>query len=400
MAWIQNKKLTMLLTLAIILLLVGSFKMVQYHRLRERGLIHQLQKRREYLSEIWNQCFHTTFNHEESILENPQKGSELHGTIKETIKCKVGFVVRSGVCAPCPQGTFALEQWVVCIPLLLCAEMSNDVQIGNVLHTIGNWVFYVARWNNYNIIYTQLIKSDDSMPADFSTIQRLLPHDNLMYLIGECNREESTQLLFAGSINDILGCAARLDSVLVLRPVCDNEIVRYRVAMGYIQILAHLHSNMTRALVLCNSHSLPLLLSQFLIAEDLRLILGAYDNLPVLNVQDTESLEANSKVKCSRKELKGSFVAPEQKWPYQSSKVFNYAQQPGYTEKTDIWKIPDMTRALLNKKNDNYQNILDLLEAVHRKCKNLEPSSRPTAAEVLQEYQFVWKTLGFGKIMT
>ena len=155
---------------------------------------------------------------------------------------------------------------------------------------------------------------------------------------------------------------------------------------------ALLHSKETETLVLCNSHSLPLLLSQFLITEDLRLVLAAYNNLPVLNVS-SNSLEA--KVKCSRNELKGDFIAPEQRWPYQSSKVFNYAQQVGYTEKADIWKIPDVTQGLLNKKGD-YQNVLDLLEVLHRKCKSLEPTSRPTAAQVLHKYQFIWKTLGFG----
>ena len=390
----------MLLTVIIILLLVASFKMVQYHRSRERGLIRQLQKRREYLSETWSQCFHTKFDREESIFGKSQKGKELRDTIyKKATQCKVGFIAQSGVCVPCPQGMFAFEQWVVCTPLLSCAEMNNDVQIGNALHTFGGWMFYAARWNNYDVIYTQPIKSDDSMPVDFGSIQRLMPHDNLMYLMGECDREENTQLLFTRSIDEILGRAVRLDSLLVLRPVCDNEVVRFRLAMDYVQILVHLHSNMTGALVLCNSHSLSLLLSQFLITEDLRLVLGAYDNLPVLNVLDAESLEANSKVKCSHKELNGNFVAPEQKWPYQSSKVFNYAQQPGYTEKADIWKIPDVTLTLLNKMNSGCQNILDLLEVVHRKCKNLEPSSRPTATQVLQEYRFVWKTLGFGKYL-
>ena len=382
----------MVLTFIIAFLLVGSWKMAQNYRSRERRIIHQLQKRQEYLSEKWRKCFHATFDHEENILE---KGKELHSTGRMMIHCKVGFVVQNGVCVPCPQGTFALEQWIMCIPLILCLQISTNVQIGHVLYTVGGWTFYAARWNNYDITYALLSESDDSQLVDFGAIKRLMPRDNLLYLIGWCDREESTQQLLFASNSEILGHADELDSILAQRTDCDDEFIRFRMAMDYVRILASLHSNSTKTLVLCNSHSLSLLLSQLLITEDLRLVLGAYDNLPTLNA-GSESLE--TKVKCSRSELKGDFVAPEQKWPYQSSKVFNYAQQPGYTEKADIWKIPDVTRVLLNKKGD-YQNVLDLLEVVHRKCKILEPSRRPPVAQVLQEYLFVWKTLGFGKIM-
>ena len=381
-----------MLTLIFTFLLVASLKMVQHYRSRERGIIHQLQKRQEYLSEVWRQCVHATFDHEESILEKSQEGKELHGTIKRMIQCKVGFVAQSRACVPCSQGTFALEQWVVCIPLLSCTEISDDVQIGDVQYTVGGWTFYTARWNNYDIIYALFKKFDDGKLVDFGAIERLMPHDKLLYLIGRCDHKESTQLLFAKN-SAVLGHADELDFVLAQKTDCDYEFVRFRLAMDYVQILAHLHSNITETFVLCNSHSLSLLLSQFLITEDLRLVLGAYDNLPALNA-GSKNLDA--KVKCSQKELKGGFVAPEQKWPYQSSKVFNYAQQPGYTEKADIWKIPDVTRVLLNKKGD-HQTILDLLEVIHRKCKNLAPSTRPTATQVLQEYQFVWKTLGFSK---
>jgi glycoprotein-mannosyl O6-kinase len=385
-----------MLTLIIAFLLVASLKMVRYYRSRELTIIQGLQKRQEYLSEISSQCFHETLNHEERILEplKSHEGKELQDTIKKTTqRCKVGFIARSGLCVPCPQGTFALEQWITCVSLLSCAEISDGVQIGTVLYTVGSWTFYAARWNNYDITYALLIKSDDSQLVNVSDIQKLMPCDNLLYLIGQCDREESAQRLFARN-REILGCADELDSILAQKTNCDYEIIRFRLAMDYVQTLALLHSNKTETLVLCNSHSLSLLLSQFLITEDFRLVLAAYDNLPVLNASSKSS---EAKVKCSQKELKGDFVAPEQKWPYQSSKVFNYVQQAGYTEKADIWKIPDVAQALLNKKGD-YQNILDLLEVMHRKCKNLEPSSRPTAAQVLHKYQFIWKTLGFGKI--
>ena len=375
----------MLLTLAIIsVLLVIRLKLGQY-RSRETALLHDLQLRQEHLRKIWGQCFRETFDHEESILERKK---EIQGTFKRLTRCKVGFVSQNQVCVPCPHGTFSLEQWITCTPLLTCTEMTNDVRIGSNLHTVGRWTLHSARWNNYDIMYS-LLNSGGSKLDEFDSVQSLMPHDNFLYAIGHCNGKQTTQVLFARSIN-VLGQADNLDMILAQKPGCDNAVVRFRLAMDYVQILAHLHGNKSRAFVLCNSHSLSHLLSQFLITSSLRLALGAYDNLPVLNAS---AEGVGGKVKCSQGELKGSFVAPEQEWPHQLSKVFDYAQQPGYTEKADVWKIPDVTQAFLGKSSGS-RDILDLLEVMHRKCKSLEPSGRPTAAEMLQEYQFIWKTLG------
>jgi len=101
-------------------------------------------------------------------------------------------------------------------------------------------------------------------------------------------------------------------------------------------------------------------------------------------------------VRCSKSELKGSFVAPEQKWPFNQLKVFNADEQPGYNEKTDIWKIPDVVKALLGGdalKLAESEHILDYLVAVHRKCKRSNPEERPAISDVLKEYELVWSLL-------
>ena len=302
---------------------------------------------------------------------------------QKTQGCKAGFIVQNGRCVRCPQGMFSFENWIVCIPFLSCGDLKHAVQVGNALYCVGRWDFYAARWNNYDILYAS---SNDGRFVDFETVQRLSPHENLLYPIGMCNQEGGrTTLLFAW--NNILGCADELDTILAHNSGCDNEIVRFKLAIDYVRILVHLHSG-SHPSVLCNSHSLSLLLSQFLITDELKLVLGAFDNLPALKA----GAEYDNKIKCSESELTGNFIAPEQAWPYQSSKVFNPIQQPAYTEKTDIWKLPDVTEALLGSWSGAH-NILDLLEVIHRNCKKLEPSSRPTAKQVLHEYLSVWKML-------
>ncbi len=89
--------------------------------------------------------------------------------------------------------------------------------------------------------------------------------------------------------------------------------------------------------------------------------------------------------------MKGDFVAPEQRWPYRETKVFNIQQQPGYTEASDVWKIPDITETLLGN-SKNARKVLDYLSLTHFLCKSEDVRSI-SAAEVLQQYVEVWKLL-------
>ena len=409
MYWTRSKRLIVVLVVFLFVIISLLYLTSVHYRSKEADLLHELQQRQEYLADIWSKCFHSNFSHKNEPSEKAvaDHGSRYHHRgrgIENTaigIKCREGYVARNGVCVPCPLGKFALEQWVVCTSLLSCNEMNYGIQIGSTLYKVGSWVLHAARWNNYDIIYALLLSSDEGTTFDFKSIQRLILHDSLLYPVGVCSREDKNELLFAWS-NGILGRADQLDSLLLRKAECDNEIVRFKLAMDYVRVLVHLHSsgaghNETQ-FVLCNSHSLSLLLSQFLIMDDMRLVLAALDNLPALNVGTTDHDQREAKIKCSQDELKGTFIAPEQQWPFKSSKVFNPTQQPGYNEKSDIWKIPDVTQALLSDSEGASQNIMDMLEVVHRKCKNLEPSLRPTAQQVLQEYQFVWKLLGKGPL--
>ena len=373
--------------------------MLVHYRSKETSIIHQLQEKQEYLRGVWSKCFHSNRDSCQSKLPKETVVDEnrlQHKHIEKT-DCKVGYVARNGMCMACPQGTFALEQWIVCVHLLTCNELQYGIQIGSALYQLGNWELYAARWNTYDVIYAVFLSSDDgAVVFDFESVKGLVPHDNLLYPIGMCDEDgDRPELLFAWR-DDVLGRADKLDSILMRKTGCDNEIVRFKLAIDYVQILVHLHTGYIRSRshnIMCNSHSLSLLLSQFLVTADSTLILGAFDNLPMLKMDTSNNKGA--KIVCSQRELKGSFVAPEQKWPYQSSKVFNPTQQPGYTEKTDIWKIPDIALALLGKGGEKIKNFLAVM---HRKCKNLEASKRPTALQVLREYQLVWNMLGLNPL--
>ena len=374
---------------------------MRHYHWKEISLVHQIQENQNFIREVWGHCFRrSNFNNisestnQAKIGDQQNKHDVINGQT-EPLSCRVGFVSNKGKCVPCPRGTFALEQWVVCVPLLSCDDFSYAVQVGELLYSVGNWMFSTARWNNYDVMYAVLTSSGHKATFEFDSIQTLFPHNNILYPIGVCNREgEMPELLFVSN-TVVLGSASYLDTILSSKTGCENKIVRFKLAMDYIKILFHLHSkhkivNREVHFVLCNSHSLSLLLSQFLVTSDFELVLGALDNLS--QVDSGADHDKKDKVLCSLNELSGDFIAPEQEWPHQSSKVFNPTLQPGYTEKADIWKIPDVTRAIMGKEYHD-TNIFDLLQVVHRACKATEPSRRPTAEQVLYEYQFAWKLL-------
>ena len=320
-----------------------------------------------------------------------QSPSQTHAPLKV---CSPGFLWQQGKCVQCPKGTFGLPQWTVCESLLTCDDVLHEVRTSKLLHTLGNWHYHQAEWKGYEVVYGKIRNEDVAINSN--AILALGSHPNLLYPIGFC--EEQRAIVFGidqwrGTHS--VGSASELNTILA-QTGCDNWMVRFQLCLDYIRVLYRLHSEPSGPYVLCNSHSLELILSQFLISADLRMLLVNYDNLPQVRAYSSNTTSPKSLVKCSKSELKNDFVAPEQKWPLNKLKVFNSDEQPGYNEKTDVWKIPDIAKVLLGTdslKAAENEHIVGYLVAVHQKCKRINPEKRPAVGDVLKEYELVWKLL-------
>lgn len=97
------------------------------------------------------------------------------------------------------------------------------------------------------------------------------------------------------------------------------------------------------------------------------------------------------------------FIAPEQRYTEKEYKQFK-SRKP-ITEKSDIWKIPDITK-LIMKDSKLEEQLMQNMKKLHLKCKNKNPKLRPTARTILIEYlkfyklTFLWVKVKrlFGKI--
>lgn len=183
------------------------------------------------------------------------------------------------------------------------------------------------------------------------------------------------------------GSAEDLD-LLLQRPELskyDTIETRFQLSLDYVSILNFLHNSPLGTRVMCDSNDIEKTLSQYLISKDLHLVLNDVDALPQVIRKQGEL------IKCGRRQITGSFVAPEQLWPFKD-KEFDDASMPGYDEKIDIYKIPSVVDRLLSRvKNGNYARRL--LLHLHERCRHPDPKLRPSAAEVLKEYQLVLQTL-------
>lgn len=304
----------------------------------------------------------------------PQANSKSNAKVTS---CSVGYVPQPGgdhACVLCPQGKFSLSKWIACEPLLDCEHIRHETTKGELLHSLIHWRYFKADWKGYEIIYA-MFNQMAKISINYSRIQLFSPSHIFLYPIGSC--EEEKVILFASNTTYI-STGNHLDELLAKKPACNTCMVRFHMVLSYVRILFHLHA---AGAVFCRSRTLSELLSQLLITEDFTLVMATLDNLP----SDTSEL-----IVCQQSELTGKFVAPEQKWPYGSVKIFNLKEQPKYDRMSDIWKVPEVVSFFLKGSCDD---LLDYLQAVHWRCKSVSPHERPSADKLVLEYESVWRLL-------
>lgn len=295
--------------------------------------------------------------------------------------CSEGYVPHhgeGGTCVLCPKGTFSLSNWFACERLLDCQHVRYQATKRQLLHSLVQWKYFKADWKSYEIIYATFNPMEKTS-VDYSRSQLFSPSHNFLYPIGYC--EEENVILFASNTN-YTNSGNHLEVAFAKKPPCNTCMVRFRMVLDYVKIISRLHANDT---VLCNSMTLDHLMSQFLITEDFTLVLATLDNLP----SDTDG-----PILCQSSELTGKFVAPEQKWPYGTIKIFNVEEQPKYDKMSDIWKVPEVVSFFLKGSCDDELNYL---QDIHMKCKSVSPHERPLAHQLVVEFESVWRLL-FGHV--
>ncbi|NWH72259.1 SG196 kinase, partial [Piaya cayana] len=280
----------------------------------------------------------------------------------------------------CPAGQFRLGVGKNCSPWLSCEAIGREVRR---LKCVGEGAVkkaFLSEWKENKVVISQLTNSE--LKEDFLhglKMLKALQSKYVVRLLGYCEQQFTILTEYHP-----LGSLKSLNETLHIPKYKGMNTWHQRLilAIDYVSIIRYLHSSPLGTLVMCDSNDLEKVLSQYLLTSDFHVLVNDLDALPLVN------RSAGRLVKCGHRELRGDFVAPEQRWPYGEEVPFEDDLMPPYDEKTDIWKIPDVTNFFLGHVEGSDIVRLHLFD-IHAACKKMDPAERPSAQQVLDTYRKV-----------
>lgn len=299
----------------------------------------------------------------------------VHQTDKQLVSPQVG----------CVPHHFKMVNMKNCTPWLQCSQIKAEVRQLKLIGQGAVKKVYLAEWRGQKVALSKLSSLDylEDFLHGLSMLQALQgPH--VVQLVGFC-LEDHTLV----TENHPHGSLLNLDGVLAQEQHRQHNTwqTRLRLAIDYVSILHYLHNSPAGRRVMCDSNSLEKTLSQFLLTNDFHLIVNDLDALPKVD------LSRGLLVKCGHQELTGDFVAPEQLWPFKNNgRPFSDNLMPEYDEKTDIWKIPDVTWFLMGRVPGGDLVHFHLFQ-IHEDCKKRDPKLRPPALDVFKVYRSVYSSM-------
>ncbi|XP_042299932.1 protein O-mannose kinase [Sceloporus undulatus] len=279
----------------------------------------------------------------------------------------------------CPHGYFRLGTLKNCTPWLSCEAIKREVR---KLKRVGEGAVkrvFLSEWKENKVALSQLTMPE--LQEDFTHGLHMLKSLQSKYvvkLLGYCEEEfvVLTEYHPFGSLKN-------LNEILNLPKYkhLNTWYNRFLLAIGYVSIIHYLHYSPLGTFVMCDSNDLDKVLSQYLLTSNFHVVVNDLDALPLVNK------DAGELIKCGHRELQGEFVAPEQLWPYGEETSFEDSLMPPYDERTDIWKIPDVSNFLLGDVDGSDLVRFHLFD-IHLACKK-SPAERPSAQIVLDKYRKV-----------
>lgn len=275
----------------------------------------------------------------------------------------------------CDSGFFRIGDMKECHPWITCSDI-KDMAIGDLLGFGAVKQIYQSSWRNQAVAYVYINNRDylEDFKAGLDFLKGIGASRFLIQLLGFC--EEAHVYI---TEYHSLGNALNMHKVFSERNIIGLK-ERFHLCIDYVSILDFLHNSPLGTRVMCDSNTLNKTLEQYLITSSLSLILNDIDALPQVGREG---------IICGHREIRGEFVAPEQKWPY-NGEEFTEDRMPRYGEKVDIWKIPAVCNHFLGK-SEEARIFRYHVFPTHKKCREKRPQARPSAREVLQLYEDLFK---------
>lgn len=272
----------------------------------------------------------------------------------------------------CPEGTYRLPGMVECKARLNCDQIRNLTKGRNLIGGGGVKRIYTADLQGSSVVIARVKRFKFNQYLD--SMVELQQTGIVAQLIGMCEEPAWPEVVLQYH---------SLGSLLTVSQLPDVLSLRWRIIMSYLDVVEKLHNRVPRSpRVLCDASRTEITLSQFLLTDDFRVVLNDVDELIAAG--------ADGKVRCNCNIIRGGsefdengerpggcLVPPEQKQC--GTNIY-------YTEKIDIWKIPDITRAIIGDSPEAL-SVWDELHHLHQECKNSNPNMRPPIEYVVDKYK-------------
>ena len=307
-------------------------------------------------------------------------------------------------CSACDRGEWWSPVSRACIPVLGCTELETLAATDGSVPIGSGGVKNVARVplpgapkGVFIALSTaktpQLSDFGDGITALLDLTDRHGSSASVVPLLGHCSSGQSsfrmaTPFFSLGSAN------AFVDATRV--PIADVDVAlsHLTAATSYLDVLVVLHGPPTPR-VLCDAREGPhKLFSQFLVADRSgRLIVNDVDAAPTLS-PDCPTPDGSPGVRCGHNQFfPHEYVAPEMLWPH-ADKPFVDTNMPCYTEKIDIWRVPEAIDYLVGRVDFVGLGVTEVTLGVFRRrlaalgqmCKSINPRDRPTAVQVRRQF--------------
>jgi glycoprotein-mannosyl O6-kinase len=129
---------------------------------------------------------------------------------------------------------------------------------------------------------------------------------------------------------------------------------------------------------LCDTWSLQKITHQFLLTRDFRLLLNDVDDVSLVIPSRSRLARCSAGFYTRPELLDPEFLAPEE------------YSQGFFDQSVDIFKAPAVAKWILESAGQDGRVLLHELDDVHERCKSTQPSDRPTAEDLLEEYRRVF----------
>lgn len=265
---------------------------------------------------------------------------------------------------------------------LNCNDIKNELQtIRKVGGGIGKEIFQVA-YGNHTFIKSEIRMKRlhetwivDRVKEGFRNAIMYQNESSVVKVFGYCIPTDEEQALLITEDCTKHGTLSEFINSQTYTKFSFKETLELMI--GVVKVFEFLH-NLKPARINCDLHEATQALGQFLVTDDLEVVLNDMDELP--HSDPKEQIHAICRYEPHCRMTDPTFLAPEQRYSEKSCRQM----LPISTVKSDVWKIPLLAKKIL--KISNNEKINNYLANATKHCQNPTPEERWTTKRVHEAY--------------